>query len=354
MRVLQVITDRDRRGAQVFAVDLEAALRLLGHEVTTVALAPGTRSARLDVPVLGEHARGMSTLRALRRQMGEADITVAHGSSTLLACSLAGAGRGRPFVYRQISNSRYWAPTWWRRLRVATYLRAPRRVVALSNAAASDLIEYLHVPASRIDVVANGVARGAFRPATAEARAAARTAFDLPHDAFVVLCIGALTSEKGTHIAVEATASTECHLMIVGGGPDRERIEALAATAAPGRVHILGDLSDVLPAYCAADAVVLPSFSESMPATLIEAGLCGLAAVGTPVGSITDIVLHERTGLIVPVRDVAATAAAFERLRIDPVLRAAFGSAAEQHCTATFEIGVVAQGWQATLERALR
>jgi glycosyltransferase involved in cell wall biosynthesis len=354
MRILQVITDRDRRGAQVFAVSLEAALRPLGHQVATVALAPGTREARLDVEVLGEHARGVSTLRALRRQMGDADITVAHGSSTLLACALAGIGRGRPFVYRQISNSRYWAPTWWRRLRVATYLRTPRRVVALSNTAAGDLIEYLHVPASRIDVVANGVARGALLPATAEARTAARTALGLPPDAFVVLCIGALTPEKATHVAVEATASAECHLVIVGGGPDRERIEALAATAAPGRVHLLGDLSDVLPAYHAADAVVLPSFSESMPATLIEAGLCGLAAVSTPVGSTTDIVLHERTGLIVPVGDVAATSAAFERLRNDPALRAALGSAAEQHCAATFEIGVVALGWQATLERAVR
>lgn len=353
MRILQVITDCDRRGAQVFAVELAIELRTLGHEVTTVALTPGTRSARLDVAVLGERARGVSTLRALRRQMGAADITVAHGSSTLLACTIAGFGHGRRFVYRQISNSRYWAPTWWRRLRVAAYLRAPHRVVALSSAAASDLVDYLHVPAHRIDVVPNGVPRGAFRPATTEEHTSARAALGLPADAFIVLCIGALTPEKGTSVAVEAIASSDCHLLIVGGGPDREQIEALATTTAPGRVHLVGDLSDVVPAYHAADAVVLPSFSESMPATLIEAGLCGLAAVATPVGSIPDIVLPDRTGFLTPVGDAAAIAAAFERLRTDPDLRMSLGHEAEQHCARSFEIGVVARGWQATLERAL-
>ena len=45
MKVLQVVTDPDRRGAQVFAVDLGSALVDLGHDVDTVALAPGTHSA---------------------------------------------------------------------------------------------------------------------------------------------------------------------------------------------------------------------------------------------------------------------------------------------------------------------
>jgi glycosyltransferase involved in cell wall biosynthesis len=355
MRVLQVITDRDRRGAQVFAVDLEAALRLLGHEVTTVALAPGTRSARLDVAVLGEQARGPATLRALRRRMGEVDITIAHGSSTLLACALAGLGPGRRFVYRQISDSRFWAPTWWRRGRVMAYLRLPRRIVALSDTAASDLVDYLKVPAGRIDVVANGVPRNGFVPITPSIRQAARADLGLPLDAFIVLYIGALAPEKGAHVAVEAVASTECHLAVVGGGPDRERIESLAATTAPGRIHLLGERSDVLPAYQAADVVVLPSLGgDSMPATLIEAGLCGLPTVSTPVGSITDIVLHERTGIVTPIGDVAATTAAFERLRTDTALRTRLGDEAERYCLATFEIGVVATGWQAALERALR
>lgn len=353
MRILQIITDPDRRGAQIFAKELDGELAALGHTVTTLALSRGTRSAQLDVPVLGDRARGLATLRALRRHMGNADITVAHGSSTLLACAIAGLGRRRGFVYRQISNSRYWAPTWWRRLRVAAYLRAPRRVVALSSAAAQDLVDYLRLPADRIDVVPNGVSRGAFRPATATERASARDAMHLPVDAFVVLCIGALASEKGVHIAVEATALTACHLLIVGDGPEREQIEALVATTAPQRVHVVGDLTDVIPAYHAADAVVLPSFSESMPATLIEAGMCGLAAIATPVGSIGDIVMHERTGLIVPVRDVAATATAFERLRTDPGLRSSLGNQAEHHCVASFEISVVARAWHAVLERAV-
>ena len=122
MRILQVITDTDRRGAQVFATDLATAMQVRGHEVTTVALAPGKQGSPLDVPHLGTRQRGLSTLRLLRRRMDDADVTIAHGSSTLVACAVAGFPR-RPFVYRQISDSRFWANTLARRIRTAVALR---------------------------------------------------------------------------------------------------------------------------------------------------------------------------------------------------------------------------------------
>ncbi|MEZ5208849.1 MAG: hypothetical protein R2690_18185 [Acidimicrobiales bacterium] len=92
---------------------------MLGHTDTVVALTAGTAPGGLDVVVLGrampgEHHRmqgrwSPATLRALRRAMFEHDITVAHGSSTLLACAIAGGGRRRPFVYRQVSDPTVWA-----------------------------------------------------------------------------------------------------------------------------------------------------------------------------------------------------------------------------------------------------
>src|SRR4051812_4285557 len=101
--VLQVITDTDRRGGQVFAQDLGEALRARGHDVRTVALVPGAGTWTLAVPTLGRQARGLSTLRALRKEMPRSGVVIAHGSSTLAACALAGLGTGVPFIYRQIS-----------------------------------------------------------------------------------------------------------------------------------------------------------------------------------------------------------------------------------------------------------
>ena len=68
MRVLHVITDRDRRGAQVFAMDLAQGLDTLGVRNEVVALAPGQHGDLLPVECLGPSRRSLRTIRALRRR----------------------------------------------------------------------------------------------------------------------------------------------------------------------------------------------------------------------------------------------------------------------------------------------
>lgn len=343
MKILQVITDTDRRGAQVFALDLREALTARGHEVSTVALAPGTQQPKLAVEVLGKRPRGLSTVRALRHRMVASDVTIAHGSSTGLACALT----GKRFVYRQISDSRFWAGTWPRRLRVAAYLRRASAIVALSASAKRGLVEHLWLPSDRIHIVPNGVPVRSFHVPTPDERTEARRALGLPVDGFVALYIGALVPEKGVDVAIRALAPLpEVTLAIAGGGSDRERLERLSEDVGARRVYFLGSVDEPMQVYAAADVVVLPSLGgDSMPATLIEAGFCGLPAIATPIGSIEEIVLHDRTGLIVPVEEGSALAEAVGRLAANDAVRAAMGALARQHCLAKFEIGVVGEGW---------
>ena len=354
MKILQVITDTDRRGAQVFATDLGAAMTTAGHTVETVALAPGQQSPRLDVGILGERQRGLATLRALRRKMAEVDVTIAHGSSTGLACAVAGGGRRRPFVYRQISDPRFWAGSWPRRLRVALYLRRARAIVALSAGAKQDLVDHYRLRPGFITVVPNGVPVGAFHEPDDAERLQARTELGLDATGFVALYIGALVPEKGADVAIDAVRDmTDMTLVIAGGGPERTALESLAART-QADVHFVGVLSDPFPAYAASDVVLLPSRGgDSMPATLIEAGFCGLPTIATPIGSITDVVLDGSTGIVVPPGDAHALAAAMRRLAADPALRDAMSTSARQHCLQNFEISVVAAGWLAVLERQL-
>src|SRR5262245_48638848 len=101
VRILNVVTDPDRRGAQVFAHDLATELVTRGYAVDGVALGPGANAgASLDAEVLGRGVRDPGTLRRLRERMRAADVTIAHGASTGPACALAGGGSARPFVYR--------------------------------------------------------------------------------------------------------------------------------------------------------------------------------------------------------------------------------------------------------------
>jgi glycosyltransferase involved in cell wall biosynthesis len=345
-RILQVVTDTDRRGAQVFATDLHAALERRGREVRTVALAPGSVGG-LPVPILGERRLGPRTLAALRREFKEASVAIAHGSATLPACAVTTWGTQVPFMYRQISDSRFWAPSIMRRVRTGASLRRASRVVALWSGSATTLCTHLGVRNSRIRIIPNGVSPDRFQPAKPDERLAQRRSFGLDPVLPVVLFLGALVPEKGADLAIEAVgATTGVQLLVVGDGPERPDLEAQAIRVAPGRVLFAGAVSEVRRAYVAADVVALPSRGgDSMPAVLIEAGLMGLPAVSTPVEAIPEIVVAAVTGELVPVDDAGALADAIDAVVSRPRQARELGRAARAHCLERFSIGRVADAW---------
>jgi glycosyltransferase involved in cell wall biosynthesis len=211
------------------------------------------------------------------------------------------------------------------------------------------------VPDARIRVVPNGVPSTHFTVADAADQKEARQSFGVDPDVPVVAYVGALAVEKGVDVAVEAVAAVPgLHLLIAGDGPQRSALRELAARCAPDRVHLVGVLDDVTTAYAAADIVVLPSRGgDSMPAALIEAGLCGRPAVATAVGAIPDVVEPGVTGALVPVGDPLRLARTLEALLADPDELAALGAAARARGLERFDIDIVARGWQAALDDAV-
>jgi glycosyltransferase involved in cell wall biosynthesis len=353
--ILQVVTDTDRRGAQVFAVDLQGALERLGHDVQTVALAEGLVGG-LDLPVLGRGRRSPSTFSGLRRRARAFDVVIAHGSTTLPLCAISLLGTDVPFVYRQISDVRFWARSRPRQLRVASALRRASRVVALWEGSAQVVRDHLGVPAEKIAVVPNGVPTEGFRPVSDDVRRDARERIGLRPEQPTVICAGALVPEKGVDLVVDALASVPAaQLVIVGDGPERAALERRGEAKLAGRLAFLGNLDTVADAYAAGDLVALASRGgDSMPAVLIEAGLMGLPVVATPIEAIPEIVLDGRTGAIVPVDDLPALTAALVRLLDDADGSALLGAAAREHCMETFSIDVVAKGWAQVVEAAAR
>ncbi len=352
--VLHVITSTQRRGAETFAVDLDAALRSRGVASDVVALAPGIEPATslLDVPTLGDTALSPATLVALRRRASGARLVVAHGSRTLPACAAALAGRRTPIVYRSIGDPAAWSGTGLRRLRTAVLLRRMDAVVVLWPGAGRALGALHRVPAPRVHVIPNGVPAERCPVPDDRARRVARDRFGLPHDAPVVACIGALSDEKRVADAVAATAQLAgVHLLVVGGGPERGALERQAAEAAPGRVHVAGVLDGPTEGLAAADVVALPSRTEGMPGVLIEAGLSGIAAVASDVGGVSEIVRDGETGVLVRPGDVAGLVDGVRRVLAD---RSRFGAAARSHCLANFEIGPVADLWLSLIAHLAR
>jgi phosphatidyl-myo-inositol dimannoside synthase len=156
----------------------------------------------------------------------------------------------------------------------------------------------------------------------------------------LLLSVGRLVPRKGIDRVIEClpALSREHHglrYLVVGEGPDKPRLRALAAQhGVSGRVHFLGRLDDVELAACyaACDVFVLagrdePDSVEGFGLVLLEAGACGRATVATDAGGMREAVQHGETGLIVPTGDTAALSAALSRLLGDPELATRLGQA---------------------------
>jgi glycosyltransferase involved in cell wall biosynthesis len=142
----------------------------------------------------------------------------------------------------------------------------------------------------------------------------------------LLLYVGRLMPEKGVDTLLTALASVpDARLLIVGGGNERHRLEALARQlGVDGRVDFHGGISDraVLQAvYRRAALFVLPSHSEGLGCVLLEAMAAGVPIVATNAGGIPDLVADGVNGLLVPPQDSAALAAALRRALGDPQLR---------------------------------
>jgi glycosyltransferase involved in cell wall biosynthesis len=158
-----------------------------------------------------------------------------------------------------------------------------------------------------------------------------------------IIFLGQIVERKGIHVLVEAMARLkgEAELLVVGGdwsAPGYAAdIDARARLlGVDSWIHFENHRSDVGALLSTADVLVLPSFAEARPRTLIEAMSMGIPVVATTVGGVPSIVAHEETGLLVPAGDSGALADALGRLVRSPALRDRFGATARRHAAREF------------------
>jgi len=123
-------------------------------------------------------------------------------------------------------------------------------------------------------------------------------------------------------------------LLIVGGGPERDALEAQAKSLG-GRVRFAGEQSDVAPFLNDMDIYALSSDTEQMPISLVEGMASGLPVAATNVGDVASMVCDANRAHVVPLGDDAALTNAMAKLCSDASLRAELGAAnsarAKQH-----------------------
>lgn len=160
----------------------------------------------------------------------------------------------------------------------------------------------------------------------------------------LVLFVGRLVYYKGVDHLIRAMRDVEgAMLLIVGDGPLRPRLEALAASEAPGRVTFVPPQShpELVALYHASDVFVLPSVacSEQFGIVQLEAMACGKPVVATnlPTG-VTYVNRHRITGLIVPPGDGRALGEAVREMLDDRELARELGEAGRRRVATDFTV----------------
>lgn len=197
-------------------------------------------------------------------------------------------------------------------------------VVTVSDANADYLVTHFGASRSRLHVLPCGVDLGAFRPRPErrEPGLVVSVARLRPHkNVPLLLCACRRLRERGL----------ACRVVVIGEGPSRAEIEAerdrLGLRDVVSFVGALGQ-DAVCDWWQRASVAVLPSRSEGMPVSLMEAAACGVPAVATAVGGVAELVVDDVTGVVTPSDDVAALADGLERLLTSEPTRARMGVAA--------------------------
>lgn len=166
------------------------------------------------------------------------------------------------------------------------------------------------VPKEHIHFMPNSVNTDVFHPVTTAEQQAMRQKLGIPLDKPVVVYIGRLVPEKGIDLLLDAWAAvqSQAHLLIIGKGELDGMIRERVQKDYVGSVEVLGPKTNVVEYLQAADIWTLPSRTEGLPLSLLEAMACGLPVVASRVGGIPDVVKDGVNGLLIPPEDTVALA----------------------------------------------
>jgi glycogen synthase len=246
-----------------------------------------------------------------------------------------------------------------------TALEMADAVIAVSEGTKVDILKYFNVDPKKIHVIYNGIDTEEYQPVDPTP---VLNKFNIPNDKPFVLFVGRITRQKGIIHLVEAIKYMHegYNVVLCAGAPDTEEIaaemKAAVAEASKQRDGIywideMVDKTEIIQLYSGAAVFCCPSIYEPFGIINLEAMACETPVVGSMVGGIPEVVVHDETGFLVPVAQqhespfspLHPTAYAKDlahnvnRLMEDPEKRERFAKAGRKRAVEMFSWSSIAQ-----------
>ncbi len=233
---------------------------------------------------------------------------------------------------------------WRRRVFRRICYSLANEVFAVSRELREHYARQLGLAPARIDVIPNGVDAGRFRP-DASTRRRLRLQIGAVDQEIILGTVGRLDPVKDHATLLLAAeqviaAGAPLRVVIVGDGPGKEQLQATIETSSSlrGRVVLAGESSKPEDWLNSFDVFALPSLSEGMSNTILEAMATELPSVVTSVGANPDLVEESKTGFLIRPRDVRGLADRILQLVGDRELRRKLGQRARQKVESEFSL----------------
>lgn len=265
---------------------------------------------------------GLKKLYDLVRKQGVTAIH-AHEFAMNVRGAILGRLQGIP-VAATVHSKGYFGDKWVRR-QAYRFAGRSATIIAVTEDIRQYLIEKGGLKAERVCVIPNGVDAERFRY-NEEKRRVFRGKFGVQEDQLLLGTVGSYYQVKGHRFLIEAmkrlvAVNQSLKLVMAGQGPLSDQLQKQAEDSGLGKyVQITGFVDDIPGFLSALDIFVMPSISEGMPLSLLEAAANERCIVATNVGGIPDIIVNQKTGILVPPGNVEALTDGLARL-FDPSMR---------------------------------
>lgn len=337
MRILHVITTLDVGGAEVHLLAQVRGQAARGHTLRVLFL-KGKGTLAPEMREAGAGYVGRTGLAGIFRSARWADVVHSHllkaDMATAVVATLAGRRSG-------LVSSKHNDEQVLKRPLVSFVHgilgKLPARTIVLSDHVGRFFAEHGGIDPARTRRIYYGVDPGPFeRAATmpASEKARLRASLGLAPDDVVFVCVARFARQKAHEVLLEALGKVESRdvrLLLVGDDPfgdGKRKAEAVARDLRLGdRAVFTGIRRDVPELLAISDGFVMASRWEGLGLVFLEAMAASLPVVATRVSAVPEVVSDGETGLLVPVDDPAALAAALTRLARDADLRRGLGRA---------------------------
>jgi glycosyltransferase involved in cell wall biosynthesis len=345
---MQIIDSMSLGGAEVLLRDLTHALLANEHRVSVCYNTDGPIAKEIEamgVPITRLPRFGRVDLFLLWRIFSKIrqlkpDLVHTHLFKSDFHGRLAARLAGTPVV-STLHNCHNWAKNPILGNIYGANARLADHIIAVSDEVRDYAIHYSHIDPKKITTIANAIPLARFEH-NRSAGALIRQEFNIPSGSPVIGIIARLTEQKDHDNFLHAAqkilqAAPETYFLIVGDGPLRASLKALAVSLGIQNSTIFcGNRQDIPAVMAALDILVFSSRWEGLPVALLEGLASSLSVVATHVGGVPGVIQNGVTGFLVPPADSDALASSCTSLVKDAALRERIGQAGYDHVQANY------------------